>query len=211
MVMGSIERAVKIRPYVLGRNHVAFVDMSGGSSDEAVLGIAHKDPDGRAVLDVMMNQGKPPPFDPRAAVTRFGEVLKEYHCSSVTGDRYAGETFREDFRREGIKYTVSTKTKHELYESLEPRLNGGNVVLLDHAEMESQFLSLVWRGNKIDHPSGEHDDYANAAAGAVDCALGKPKRFSAVWGRTEPSIQSRDQPRGPGSWQFVGRDPWEKS
>jgi hypothetical protein len=25
----------------------------------------------------------------------------------------------------------------------------------------------VWRGGKIDHPAGEHDDYANAAAGVT--------------------------------------------
>ena len=25
----------------------------------------------------------------------------------------------------------------------------------------------MWRGGRIDHPAGEHDDFANAAAGAV--------------------------------------------
>jgi hypothetical protein len=39
--------------------------------------------------------------------------------------------------------------------------------LLDIANLESQLLGLVWRGGKIDHPSGEHDDYANATAGAL--------------------------------------------
>jgi hypothetical protein len=29
---------------------------------------------------------------------------------------------------------------------------------------------LVWRANKIDHPGGEHDDYANGAAGALHLA-----------------------------------------
>jgi len=46
-------------------------------------------------------------------------------------------------------------------------LNGGRVVLLDHANLESQLLGLVWRASKIDHPSGEHDDYAKSAAGAL--------------------------------------------
>ena len=28
-------------------------------------------------------------------------------------------------------------------------------------------MGLVWRASKIDHPNGEHDDYANGAAGAL--------------------------------------------
>jgi hypothetical protein len=171
-VMGAIDRGVRIRLPGEASSHVGFVDMSGGSNDDAVLAIAHKDLAGRAVLDRLVDQGQRPPFDPRKAVTRFAEVLKEYRIKSVTGDRYAGETFRAAFHDEGITYRVSDKTKHELYEALEPRLNGSNVVLLDHAECESQLLSLVWRGNRIDHPAGEHDDYANAAAGAVELAIG---------------------------------------
>jgi len=43
----------------------------------------------------------------------------ESHSLTVTGDRYAGETFRRDFEERGIRYNTSEKTKHELYESLE--------------------------------------------------------------------------------------------
>ena len=57
--------------------------------------------------------------------------------------------------------------KSDLYDALEPLLNARQVVLLDVPELESQLLGLVWRGGKIDHPSGEHDDYANAVAGVV--------------------------------------------
>jgi hypothetical protein len=46
-------------------------------------------------------------------------------------------------------------------------LNGGRIVLLDHPNLESQLLRLIWRANKIDHPGSEHDDYANGAAGAL--------------------------------------------
>jgi hypothetical protein len=173
MVMGAIERGVRIRLPGEESSHVAFVDMSGGSSDDAVLAIAHKDPDGFALRDRLVDQGQRPPFDPRKAVTRFVEVLKEYGIKSVTGDKYAGETFVNAFKDEGIAYRVSKLSKHELYEALEPRLNGSNVALLDHSELESQLLSLVWRGNRIDHPGGEHDDFANAAAGAVELAIGK--------------------------------------
>ena len=33
--------------------------------------------------------------------------------------------------------------------------------------MQEQLLTLVWRGVKIDHLPGDHDDFANAAAGAI--------------------------------------------
>ena len=49
------------------------------------------------------------------------------------------------------------------------------VILLDVPLVEQQLLGLVWRGGKIDHPGGEHDDWANAAAGALhlqDAATG---------------------------------------
>jgi hypothetical protein len=168
-----LDDAVDVRQKLIERKDAkgfldhAFVDMSGGSSDDATLGIAHRDTEGRAILDRIMDQGQRPPFDPRKAIDRFANVLKEYGLRSVVGDAYAGETFRSDFQGRGISYRVSELTKSEIYEEVEPLLNGGRIVLLDIANLESQLLGLVWRGGKIDHPSGEHDDYANATAGAL--------------------------------------------
>ena len=79
---------------------------------------------------------------------------------------------RADFGRHGIAYTVSDASATALYEALEPRLNGRRVVLLDVPQVEQQFLGLVWRGGKIDHPPGEHDDFANAVAGTVSLLAG---------------------------------------
>ena len=39
--------------------------------------------------------------------------------------------------------------------------------LLDDPKLLEQILTLVYRGRKIDHENGEHDDYANAVAGCV--------------------------------------------
>jgi hypothetical protein len=171
--MDAIDRGVRVRPPAPGVQYVAFVDLSGGSSDDAVLAIAHRDEHERFVLDYIGDQGPRPPFDPNKAVLRFVEPLRAYRCSAVTGDRYAGETFRAQFTTHGITYHVSPQSKPELYEALEPLLNAHAVVLLDAeqagtgAVLEQQLLGLVWRGGKIDHPSGEHDDWANAAAGAI--------------------------------------------
>jgi hypothetical protein len=108
-----------------------------------------------------------PPFNPRDAVKKFVGVLAEYGLTSVTGDAYAGETFRADFREHGIAYEVCGQSKSDLYDDLEPRLNAGEIELLDVAELQEQLLTLVYRGSKIDHQPGDHDDHANAAAGAL--------------------------------------------
>lgn len=168
-VMDAIDRGVLVREPQPEIQYHAFVDMSGGSSDDACLAIAHRDADGVAVLDLVMNQGPRPPFDPRLAVERFVRALESYRIRAVTGDKYAGETFVADFNRHQIGYDVAKATKSELYESLEPALNGHRVRLLDQPILEQQLLGLVWRGGKIDHQNGtgEHDDHANAVAGAI--------------------------------------------
>jgi hypothetical protein len=74
---------------------------------------------------------------------------------------------RSDFRSHGIEYTVAGVSKHVIYEALEPRLNAREVRFLDAPLLEQQLLGLCWRSGKIDHPGGEHDDHANAAAGVV--------------------------------------------
>jgi hypothetical protein len=166
-IMDSVDRNVSVRLPENGISYQAFVDMSGGSNDDACLAIAHKDIEGRAVLDRILNQGKPPPFDPAVAVKRFVTVLKEYRISSVSGDEYAGQTFPAQFTNAGITYTPSLLSKSEIYEAIEPHFNAGKILLLDVQELESQFLGLVWRSNKIDHANGERDDWSNACAGVI--------------------------------------------
>lgn len=177
-VMDAIARGVRVRNPEPGVGYYAFVDMSGGSSDDAALAIGHRDANGCAVLDCLQDQGARPPFDPNAAVARFAQTLKSYRVSRVCGDRYAGETFRRQFEGHGIGYDVSDRTKSELYEALEPLLNGHGVSLLDVPTLEQQLLGLAWRGGRIDHANGEHDDYANAAAGAV---VGVTTRARMYW------------------------------
>ena len=166
-VMAAIDRGVSARAWRPGVGYKAFVDMSGGSSDDACLAIGHDEPNDIVVVDRVINQGAAVPFDPRDAVSRFVRLLREYQIPEVTGDSYAGETFKRDFEREGIRYRVAGKAKSDLYEDLEPRLNGGRVRMPDTTVLERQMLALAWRGGRIDHPSGEHDDHVNAAAGVV--------------------------------------------
>jgi hypothetical protein len=180
-IADAITRGVPVRGPQQGITYVAFVDMSGGSRADAALAIAHVDRDQRSVVDLVMTQGAPPPFDPRAAVARFARVLAEYAVRHVTGDAYGGETFRADFLRWGVVYEVSPLTRSQLYEALEPHLNARSVALPDVPALEQQLLGLTWRGGRIAARAGEHDDLANAVAGAVVSAgRRRPRIFEAL-------------------------------
>jgi hypothetical protein len=137
--------------------------MSGGSSDDAVLAIAHLDRK-TVVIDLVVKQAGSPPFNPRDAIRQFSVFLNTYRIFRVTGDAYAGCTFREDFRAFGITYNVRSTPASELYEALEPLLNAGEVELLDLPIATEQLVCLVWRGNRITHEPNSHDDHANAIA-----------------------------------------------
>jgi hypothetical protein len=151
----------------------AFVDMSGGSSDDAVLCIAHAE--GRvAVIDLVEKQIGSPPFNPRSAVARFAGLLKDYNIHTVTGDAYAGETFKRDFEDHGVSYRPSPLNKTELYEAFEPALNAGEVELPDIPKLQEQLLTLVVKGARIDAEKNGHDDYANGTAGAAWLVREKP-------------------------------------
>jgi hypothetical protein len=144
----------------------AFVDMSGGSSDDAVLCVAHRE-DRVAVIDCIEKQSGSPPFNPRDAIRKFAGILKSYGITSVTGDAFAGQTFRAEFQQFAIGYNACGRTKSDLYELLEPALNAGEVELLDSPRLTEQLVCLVWRGARIDHEPNAHDDFANTAAGVV--------------------------------------------
>ncbi len=146
----------------------AFVDMSGGSSDDACLAIAFHDPRAKKVVLVsLMSQTGKPPFNPRSAVKKFKEELTRWGLTQVVGDNYAGETFKRDFEELGVLYRAADKNRSDLYEDFEVLLNAGEIELLDIQKLQDQFLGLVLKGSKIDHLPGEHDDWSNAAAGAI--------------------------------------------
>jgi hypothetical protein len=172
VVLRSVVTGRRSLPPDPDRKYAAFVDMSGGSSDDATLAIGHRE--GRvAVVDRIEKQAGGVPFDPRQAVLKFCGILAEYGCRQVVGDAYAGVTFRADFAREGITYHVGgLRSASDLYEALEPRLNAGEVELLDDQTLIEQLVCLVWKNTKVTHEAGAHDDYANACAGLVHVLAG---------------------------------------
>ncbi len=152
-----------------GQSYYGFVDTSGASSDAMTLAIGHRDKE-VAVLD--LTRSVRPPFSPESAVAEFCTELKRYSISTVHGDRYGGQWPIERFQRHGVAYAVSEKTRSEIYLTFLPALNSGEVRLLDLPQLKAQLAGLVRRtrsGGKdvVDHKSGQHDDLANSACGAL--------------------------------------------
>lgn len=93
-------------PPSTGVSYRAFVDPSGGSSDSMTLTIAHRGGD-KVVIDCIRERKAP--FNPSDVVTELAAVMKIDGISSVTGDRYAGEWPREQFRAHGSRTTPPTR------------------------------------------------------------------------------------------------------
>jgi hypothetical protein len=164
----AVARGVRVRPPEPAIKYAAYVDMSGGSSDAAVLAIGHREGTVR-VVDVVMDQGTKPPFDPKQAIPRFARILGEYRAGAVWCDTYGRKAptlaFETAFAACGIAYHPSPFSAGELYELMEVPLNSAELVLPDDPETLEQFAGLQRRGIRIDHRAGEHDDRANAVAG----------------------------------------------
>ena len=93
--------------------------------------------------------------------------MAEYGVAKVTGDSYGGNTFKAEFNEQRLTYANCYRDKSQLYEALEPVLNAREVELPDLPTLIEQTVSLVWRGQKIDHEPNSHDDWINAVAGLV--------------------------------------------
>jgi hypothetical protein len=168
-VEACVESGVRERPPVRRYLYNAFVDPSGGTADSMTLAISHRE--GKtAILDAVREVK--PPFNPEAIVAEFAELMKRYRVATVRGDRYGAEWVASQFRKAGIHYEPSEKTKSDLYRDLLPAINSRGVDLLDNERLLLQLICLerrTGRGGKdiIDHPRGLHDDLANAVAGAL--------------------------------------------
>jgi hypothetical protein len=168
-----------------GLGYAAFVDMSGGKSDDAALGIAHKEGN-RIILDCLERFRAP--HNPHHVVASMCETLARYGIDRVIGDAYSAEWVKTTFAEHGVRYARAStsvwneaaaaknkiaKPKSTLYLELLPRLTAGEVELLDNEVMIVQLASLQRRTrsgarDSIDHPPGAHDDLANVVAGVCD-------------------------------------------
>ena len=100
---------------------MAFCDPSGLGTlraDSMTLAIAHADPEGRLILDLVPEVR--PPASPNAVVAGFAELLVPFGITQVVGDAYGGTWPTERFAAHGITYIVAGRTRSEIYRDLLP-------------------------------------------------------------------------------------------
>lgn len=186
-----VEPERRERPPLGGvRGYKAFIDFAGGSgADSATLAIAHQErSDGVSVGVLDAVREVRPPFSPEQVCRDFAELMRRYRIGTAIADRYAADWPRERMAKYGIRVKPSGRTKSEIYRELLPLINSGLVSLLDLPRLRAQLARLerkVARGGRdsIDHAPGQHDDVANAVAGALVEAALRRRKQRATWGR----------------------------
>ena len=156
-----------------GVDYRAFADASAGRHDAFTICIGHKEETG-FVADVV--RGRKPPFDPPAVAAEYALLAREYGCSEVTGDAYAGEWVAGAFRDAGIGYRRSKLPKSGLYLEALPHFMRGAVAIPDLPTLIRELRLLERRTHRsgkdsVDHGSGGTDDHANALAGCMWLAM----------------------------------------
>jgi hypothetical protein len=182
VVTACIGDYVEMAPLSKNR-YSAFTDPSGGSADSFTMAISHREGD-RIFMDAIREVQ--PPFSPESVIDEFASLCRSYRISKIEGDR-AGEFPRQQFRKRGLEYRCSDRTKSDLFRDLLPMLNAGRVTLPKSERLTNQLCGLerrVARSGKdsIDHGPSSHDDIANSVAGAADLASGRRDHPPAQFG-----------------------------
>jgi hypothetical protein len=190
-----------------GITYRGFVDPSGGRGDAMTVAIAHREEDGRNVLDVV--RATQAPFDPAVVVADYAALLKEYRIGEATGDAYSGEWCAAAFQEHGVTYKTSAIPKSAIYLEALPLFTRAEVELPDHRGLLTELASLerrTARGGKdsVDHPPRGHDDMANAVAGALVLASRPAKRAVGAWlpgGATATADRRHEAMERAGVWR----------
>lgn len=181
-ITGFITRALadsnaRQRPLILppcrGTHYSAFVDVAGGGADEYTLAISHKEGNRTIIDGIWADHG-----DPAAITARYAQVMRRYGVKQCTGDRYAAEWPRQEYKKHGITMQNSNLNRSELYLELMPMLQTGSIELPPDEKALLQLTLLERRTGRsgrdiIDHAPQGHDDRANALAGAAQLAVSR--------------------------------------
>jgi hypothetical protein len=213
-IEGAVQSGRHELPPVDGVRYHGAVDASGGGPDAFTLAIVHAEGDGatqRIVHDVMKGWRKPRDgqTDLEGAVTEIAQIAKRYRVTTIVGDRYARGWVREAFKRHGVKYedamvrdkdgALTYCDRSGAYLETEPLFAQGLIAILDHPQLVRELKLLERRPqaggkDRVDHPRGQHDDYANAIAlAAATARQGRPVLQIFVHGPSTAEMSREEQ------------------
>jgi hypothetical protein len=171
----ATDYGVKVRPPVadFSAKYFCFADAASGGvgGDSFAMAICRAGPDGVIYLDRLCEQEAP--FNPSKTVEEFAQVARFYGCN-VMGDHFSSGFAAAEFRRHGVQFFVSPRSKSEYYLAALPLLLSGRLRLLDHEKLRKQFAQLERTAHAGGRESvddsgrpGAHDDLSNVVAAAA--------------------------------------------
>jgi hypothetical protein len=158
--------------------YVAFADVATSKGDKFTIAVGHFEGD-LFIVDYLYGwhaDGRPGDI-----ISEASKQLKQYRIQEVTGDRYAAGFVPEHFAKHHITYRHAELNASEIYLEALHLFNQGIARVPDHAECLRELRNLIRKpraGGKdvVDHPSSGHDDFANAACGALWLAAEAKRR-----------------------------------
>lgn len=193
VVEAAVDQDVIVRPPVLNKKikYHGAADPGGGSgADSFTAAVSHLAANGDVVLDALLEIR--PPYSPTMAVDQAAKLFKSYGLNSCTGDAYSALWCVEAFAKVGIRYEHSERSRSEIYLDCLPIFTSGRARILDNKRLINQFQSLERKTSsvgrdRVNHPTGAHDDCANAAALSMVLAeqplYAPPQARFGTWGR----------------------------
>jgi len=176
-------------PPIEGVKYTAFIDPSAGGQDSFALAISHVEGGGRFIILDKVFEWQPP-FNPNQVVLECATIMKAYRCFWALSDRFARDWVRDSFRAQGIEINFAKLSASEIYLEFLPIVMSRRCELLDNQRLIGQLGNLERRVRQagydlITHFPGQHDDLANAAAGAIVFATGKGRSVVTALGSVE--------------------------
>jgi len=157
-------------------------------------------------------------FDPHEVTKQYAALCREYRVREVVGDAYGREWVAATWRATGIEFRKSALPKSDIYLECVPLFTRGLARLPNHTRVLRELRLLERQTHRsgrdaVDHPRSEHDDYANAALGALHLGalraqeppIVKPCIFNL---RTGEEITAQATPPAPGLHRPSRSEPW---
>jgi len=198
----AVDKDAVVRAPEPNITYTAACDASGGRNDSFTAAIAHRENDGKVVLDMVFERKSP--FNPSEVVAEIVHVMEQYRCQQITGDHYGASWVTESFSKVGAKYIQSDRDRSAIYIDTLPLFTSGRARLLDNQKLISQFAALERRtfstGRERIDPGPGHDDLANSTAIAMSLASSVRQAFVV----TPEMLQRFSRPR-PGTDGYYKR------
>jgi hypothetical protein len=167
----NYDRPIELAP----RKNIAyrcFVDCAGGGGkDSYAVALGHLE-ENRVIIDVVRSRA--PKFNPDEITAQYCELLKIYGIGKVTGDKFSGDWSLNSFKKNGIDYDRSKKSKSELYLEAESLFNTERIELPNKELLIGQLKNLIRKTRSGGHDSvdaDEPEDEANVVVGVVNLLL----------------------------------------